>query len=225
VITPSTSKLYEANYGKLIREIKADVLKWEILPLSLVGRIETVRMNILPRLLFLFNSLPVKVPMAAFGNLDNLILRFVWQNKKARVRLKTLLLPKQKGGLNLPNIKYYYWAAQMRTLKAWMTNDIETGWVDIEQNSFPSVPLGALPFMSPASWKKLKIDNEWIKFTVKTWMVIRKQLSILNSLSRALKIAVMPEFPPGKIDKGFRTWAEKGLITVDQLFVGETLKS
>ena len=56
-------------------------------------------------------------------------------------------------------------------------------------------------------------------------MVIRKQLSILNSLSRALKIADMPEFPPGKIDKGFRMWAEKGLITVDQLFVGETLKS
>ena len=109
--------------------------------------------------------------MAAFGNLD---------------KLKTLLLPKQKGGLNLPNIKYNYWAAQLRTLTAWITNDIETGWVDIEQNSFPSVPLGALPFMSPASWKKLK-DNEWIKFTVKTWMVIRKQLSILNSLSRAFK--------------------------------------
>ena len=53
MITPSTSKMYEANYGKLIREIKADVLKWEILPLSLVGRIETVRMNILPR----FNSI------------------------------------------------------------------------------------------------------------------------------------------------------------------------
>ena len=62
-----------------------------------------------------------------------------------------MLLPKQKGGLNLPNIKYYYWAAQLRTLTAWMTNDIETGWVDIEQNLFPSVPLGALPFMRPAS--------------------------------------------------------------------------
>lgn len=58
VITSYTSKLYEANYGKLLKEIKADMIRWEILPLSLIGRIETIRLNVLPRLLFLFQSLP-----------------------------------------------------------------------------------------------------------------------------------------------------------------------
>lgn len=50
-ITPQSSQLFKANYGKLLDEIKKDLARWEILPLSLIGRIETIRMNVLPRLL------------------------------------------------------------------------------------------------------------------------------------------------------------------------------
>ena len=59
IITTDLSKLFKVNYGKLMGHIKADLTRWEILPLSLIGRIETIRMNILPRLLFLFQSLPI----------------------------------------------------------------------------------------------------------------------------------------------------------------------
>lgn len=52
IITSVTSQLFEANYGKLITEIKKDLARWEILPLTLMGRIEIVRMNVLPRLFF-----------------------------------------------------------------------------------------------------------------------------------------------------------------------------
>lgn len=48
VITSDILHLYKANYGKLLCEIKNDLKKWEILPLSLLGRVETIRMNILP---------------------------------------------------------------------------------------------------------------------------------------------------------------------------------
>lgn len=50
VITTQISQLFNENYGRLITQIKSDLTRWEILPLSLLGRIETVRMNILPRL-------------------------------------------------------------------------------------------------------------------------------------------------------------------------------
>lgn len=53
VTTPETSQLYKTNYVGLIAQIRSDLAQWEILPLLLFGRIETVMTNVLPRLLYL----------------------------------------------------------------------------------------------------------------------------------------------------------------------------
>ncbi len=82
------------------------------------GRIETVKMIILPRLLFLFQSLPVWVPVSAFNKLEKIISKFVLQNKSPRIRLKIIMSNKDGGGLNLPNLRCYYWAAQLRAITA-----------------------------------------------------------------------------------------------------------
>lgn len=68
-ITPRISQLYQANYDKIINTVKKDLQRWEVLPLSLFGRIETIRMNILPRFLFLFQSLPIWIPVSTFNML------------------------------------------------------------------------------------------------------------------------------------------------------------
>ena len=132
ILTPISSKLYITNYDKLISQIKNDLERWEMLPISLVGRVETIRMNVLPRLLFLFCSLPIAVPVSTFKLLDRLVSRFIWQNKRPRVRLKVLCLRKEKGGLSLPHFRSYYWAAQLRVLVSWMRLDMDTKWVHIE---------------------------------------------------------------------------------------------
>lgn len=67
--------------------------------------------------------------------------------KRPRMRLKTLL-PKEKGGLGLPNFKYCYWAAQLNTAVSWMKNDRATGWVQIEQSSDKEISLSALSSMN-----------------------------------------------------------------------------
>lgn len=53
-IPPSSEKLYNFNYKSLIHNISKDLDRWSVLPLSLVGRIESVRMNVLPKLVYLF---------------------------------------------------------------------------------------------------------------------------------------------------------------------------
>lgn len=103
----------------------------------IIGRVETIRMNIMPRLLFLFQSLPVMVSGSTFKMLDKSISRFLWQNKKARIKYKTLLAPQNKGGLNLPNLRNYYWAAQVRALILWVTKDKDVIWVEMEQKGLP----------------------------------------------------------------------------------------
>ena len=89
-IPVSLDKLYETNYKKLIQTISEDLHRWSALPLSLLGRIESIRMNVLPRLLYPFQMLPVDIPKTTFDKLDRLISKFIWQGKRPRVRLKTL---------------------------------------------------------------------------------------------------------------------------------------
>ena len=87
-ITSSLQNLFDANYGKIIRSINNDLERWSMLPLSLLGRVESIRMNILPRLLYLFQMLPIEIPKSTFDNLEKMMSRFIWQKKRPRVRLK-----------------------------------------------------------------------------------------------------------------------------------------
>lgn len=225
IITSVTSQLFEANYGKLITEIKKDLARWEILPLTLIGRIETVRMNVLPRLLFLFQSLPIVVSNSIFKMLDKIISKFIWKNKKARIKYRTLLCPKEKGGLNLPNLKNYYWAAQLRAIIMWITKDADALWVGMEQNSCKNVSIESIPFLSDVTLKRLKVGNVWIRGTMRVWSMVRKKLKLSNSICRATRISTNPDFLPSMMDAGYNRWTRQGLKYIAQVFRGQTLKS
>lgn len=196
-----------------------------MLPLSLMGKVEAIRMNVLPRFLFLFCYLPITVPVSTFKYLDRLISKFICQNKRRRVRLKVLCTHKEKGGLAMPHFRSYYWAAQFRILVLWIRLDLDTKWVQIEQGSITNASISALPFLKAKVWRKLKIRNEWVNYTLEVWETIRKKFNLPLLLSRATKIASICDFLAAKLDRGFVKWAEIGLTTVNQLFVGTTLKS
>lgn len=82
-------------------EIKDDLARWEILPLSLFGRVEAIRMNLLQRLLFLFQSLPLEVALSIFKTINKWLSKFIWQSKRPRIKFKRLAYIKENGGLNL----------------------------------------------------------------------------------------------------------------------------
>lgn len=85
--------LFNINFGPLNSKLKADVGRWNVIPfLTLGSRIESVKMNILPRLLYLFQTLPVEVPTRQFMEWDKLISRFIWNGRKPRIKYKTLQL-------------------------------------------------------------------------------------------------------------------------------------
>ena len=108
-LTQNTDDLYEANYVKLD---KGDLDRWAILPLDIGSRIETIKMNVLPRLLYLFQSLPIEIPEKQFRLWDKIIPRFIWNGHRPRIKFETLLIGKDKGGLALTNLKGYFHATQ-----------------------------------------------------------------------------------------------------------------
>ena len=116
-LTQDISKLFEANYIPLNHRIKSDISRWNHLPfLSLTSRSELVKMVILPRLLYLFLSLPIEVSDRQFMQWHKSISRYIWMGKKPRIKFKVMQLSKDKGGMALPNLKDYYYLAQIRTL-------------------------------------------------------------------------------------------------------------
>lgn len=211
-IPKEVSAIYDHNYVPITADIKADLNRWSLLPMNMYNRIDAIKMNVLPRLLLLFQSLPVEVPPKQFGDWNRTISSFIWGKQKPRIRFQTLQLPKDKGGMALPCLEDYYRAAQLRSLVCWWDPVCDAKWKDLEQSQI-SIPLQSILGEKTLLKKHLKELSNLMAAPLNIWHKLLKNKEFERNARILRWVKYDTEFAPAGLDGRFKHWTNSGITS------------
>ena len=180
-IGPSLEKLVNLNLKPIMRLIKDDLNRWGTLPVSWLGRISVLKINILPRLLYPLQMLPTSIPNGVVIDLDRMFTQFTWQGKKVRMKASNYREARIRGVSEMhANVLLgsTYWAAHIyiyiyiyNYIYEWVNPDVTNTWIEMESRNCGTQALRDYLFVI---YKKAKLEvqnNSIVLNTLNTWKI------------------------------------------------------
>lgn len=214
--------MVELNIKDLTKTLREDLKHWTILPLSLWGRAETIKMYLLPKLNFIIASIPLKFPTKWFKDINKLFTAFLWRNKKPRISYKKFIQSRNKGEIGLPDLYLYYIAFNSIYPLKWAYSKLrETGsweWLEekIVKEHNPDLSLATL-WYSPKTTNN--INSPLIPFSGDIIKMLHKYFRFNGKSLPSCPLWSNPLFMAGKRILKNKVWQQNNIQNISQLII------
>lgn len=166
-----------------------------------------VKTVIFPQFLFLFQALPIDIPLKSLRIWQKGLLDFIWSKSSRRISSLQLYKPGIKGGFGLPNLMLYYNAAQLCKVVTYLSEPVASGWLTIEAALVAPFNLKEIVWNQHKNRLKFNPTNPYVGLTLRIWD--RNRGLLTSSPSFVSSFTGQSWFPSAASPSDFKVWRSK----------------